>query len=73
MRNLVDALSPTNFAFTNPQVIERTLQTRGDNLRKGLQHMLDDGWPASKVYEAVVAEGLYVGRQTIGIHRGNSA
>ena len=42
MRNFVDALSPTNFAFTNPQVIERTLQTRGDNLRKGLQHMLDD-------------------------------
>ncbi|MDF2494807.1 alpha/beta fold hydrolase [Sphingomonas sp.] len=42
MRNFVDALSPTNFPFTNPQVIERTLQTRGDNLRKGLQHMLAD-------------------------------
>jgi polyhydroxyalkanoate synthase len=41
-RAFVDALSPSNFAFTNPQVIERTIATRGENLLLGLQRMLAD-------------------------------
>ncbi|MDB5697641.1 MAG: phaC [Alphaproteobacteria bacterium] len=41
-RLFVDAMSPSNFALTNPQVIERTIATRGDNLLKGLEHMLAD-------------------------------
>lgn len=39
---LVEALAPTNFAFTNPAVIEKTLQSGGENLVKGLQNMLAD-------------------------------
>lgn len=41
-RAIVDAMSPTNFAFTNPEVIERTIETRGENLLKGLANMLAD-------------------------------
>jgi polyhydroxyalkanoate synthase len=41
-RNFVDALSPSNFAFTNPQVIEQTITTRGENLLVGLKRMLED-------------------------------
>ena len=41
-RAFVDALSPSNFAFTNPQVIEQTIATRGENLLLGLRRMLDD-------------------------------
>lgn len=41
-RGLLDAMSPSNFALTNPQVIETTLATRGNNLLKGLEHMLAD-------------------------------
>jgi polyhydroxyalkanoate synthase len=41
-RAFVDAMSPSNFALTNPQVLERTLETRGENLLKGLEHMLRD-------------------------------
>lgn len=41
-RNLVDAMAPTNFAWTNPQVIERAVATRGESLLKGLEHLLGD-------------------------------
>jgi polyhydroxyalkanoate synthase subunit PhaC len=41
-QSFVDAMSPSNFAFTNPQVIERTIETRGENLLKGLENMLRD-------------------------------
>jgi len=41
-QGFVDAMSPSNFPATNPEVIERTVATRGENLLKGLQHMLAD-------------------------------
>ncbi|PWG03115.1 PHA/PHB synthase family protein [Sphingosinicella humi] len=41
-RAFVDAMSPSNFALTNPLVLEKTLETRGENLLKGLEHMLGD-------------------------------
>lgn len=39
---VTDALSPANFPLTNPVVIERTMETRGENLVKGVEHLLDD-------------------------------
>jgi polyhydroxyalkanoate synthase subunit PhaC len=41
-RAFVDAMSPSNFALTNPLVLEKTFETRGENLLKGLEHMLRD-------------------------------
>ncbi|MCW6536208.1 PHA/PHB synthase family protein [Sphingomonas lycopersici] len=41
-KGFIDAMSPTNFAFTNPEVIDKTIETGGENLLKGLQHMLTD-------------------------------
>src|SRR3546814_11964050 len=41
-RAIIEAISPSNFAFTNPEVIERTIETGGQNLVAGLEHMLTD-------------------------------
>ncbi len=42
LRQFLDAISPTNFAFTNPQVIHETIQSGGQNLVKGMEHLLRD-------------------------------
>ncbi len=41
-KSFVEAMSPANFAATNPQVLERILATRGANLITGLERMLAD-------------------------------
>ena len=38
----IDALSPTNFAATNPEVLRATLESKGENLVKGLSNLLED-------------------------------
>jgi len=42
LRLWLDAISPTNFAFTNPQVIHETIATGGQNFARGLQNLLRD-------------------------------
>ncbi len=42
MRQLINALAPTNFALTNPDVLRKTLATRGHNLIEGLRMMVED-------------------------------
>jgi polyhydroxyalkanoate synthase len=41
-RQFADALAPTNFAMTNPQVLRVTAESKGENLIKGLQNLLED-------------------------------
>jgi polyhydroxyalkanoate synthase len=41
-RSFVDAMSPTNFAATNPLALEKIVATRGESLLKGLQNLLAD-------------------------------
>jgi polyhydroxyalkanoate synthase len=41
-RQYVDALAPSNFLLTNPQVLRETLQTGGQNLLRGLDNLLAD-------------------------------
>ena len=42
MRQFVDAMSPSNFLLTNPEVLDATLDSNGENLVRGLRNMKDD-------------------------------
>jgi poly[(R)-3-hydroxyalkanoate] polymerase subunit PhaC len=41
-KQFADAIAPTNFVLTNPEVLRTTLQSNGENLVKGLHNLLDD-------------------------------
>jgi polyhydroxyalkanoate synthase len=41
-KQFVDALAPTNFVMTNPEVLRATLQSNGENLVNGLNNLLED-------------------------------
>lgn len=41
-RQFINALSPSNFALTNPEVLRKTRETGGENLVRGLNNLLND-------------------------------
>ncbi|OSZ69394.1 class I poly(R)-hydroxyalkanoic acid synthase [Sphingomonas sp. IBVSS2] len=55
-RGFLDAMSPTNFPATNPEVLEKIVETKGESLLKGLSNMLGD---LAKGQMTQTAEGAY--------------
>lgn len=41
-KQYTDALSPTNFVMTNPEVLKTTIESGGENLVNGLRNLLED-------------------------------
>ncbi len=41
-KQYTDALSPTNFFWSNPDVLKYTMETKGENLVHGLENLLED-------------------------------
>ena len=41
-RQFVEMMAPSNFLATNPEVLRATIDTRGENLLRGLKNMLED-------------------------------
>ena len=42
LKSVLDAMSPANFPLTNPVVLERTLETHGANLVRGIERLTAD-------------------------------
>ena len=41
-KQFADAIAPTNFVLTNPEVLRATLKSNGENLVRGLDNLLED-------------------------------
>ena len=41
-RQFVDAMSPANFAATNPEAIKPAIETQGESVRAGFANLLED-------------------------------
>ncbi|WP_374942580.1 PHA/PHB synthase family protein [Sphingomonas sp.] len=59
-RRFVDAMSPANFPLTNPQVLARAVETKGESLMAGLKHLLADIEKGQLTHTA--ADAFEVGR-----------
>ena len=42
VRQIANAVSPSNFVFTNPEILRTTLASNGENLVAGMERLLDD-------------------------------
>ncbi|MEO0958454.1 MAG: class I poly(R)-hydroxyalkanoic acid synthase [Pseudomonadota bacterium] len=42
VRNFIEAHAPSNFPALNPDVIEATIEQKGENLLRGLEHLMRD-------------------------------
>ena len=55
-RQFADALSPSNFPLTNPEVLRATLETNGENLAKGLKNLLEDVEESKEMFTIQTAD-----------------
>lgn len=57
-RQGLDAMSPSNWAATNPVVLAKAKETQGESLRKGFQHFTQDLQAMRKAKASTPAEAL---------------
>lgn len=70
-RQFLDAIAPSNFLLTNPEVMKVTLQSNGENLVRGLTQMLDDVERGDgKLRISMTAEHAFTLGETIAATKG---
>jgi len=61
-RQMLDMFSPANFLWTNPEVLQRTMQQGGINLANGWHNLIDDWQRTARGEKPAGAENFVVGR-----------
>ena len=61
-RQLLDVASPSNSPFTNPEVIERTIQSAGSNFVSGFQNWMEDATRLANAQPPIGADAFLPGR-----------
>ncbi|MCX7149794.1 MAG: alpha/beta fold hydrolase, partial [Rhodocyclales bacterium] len=41
-RQMIDAMAPSNFLATNPEFVQKALETKGESIQQGIQNLLGD-------------------------------
>ncbi len=67
----LNAISPANFAFTNPEVVARTKETKGANLVQGFAHLLEDIGAGKGIVKRRTDESVFVKGKTIAATPGS--
>ncbi|HEY8334067.1 MAG TPA: alpha/beta fold hydrolase [Tardiphaga sp.] len=62
VRQMLDVLAPSNFAATNPDVLQKTLQSGGENFVRGWQNFCSDWSHALAGEKTSENEGFVVGK-----------
>lgn len=68
-RQVLDVFSPSNFLMTNPEVAQRTIEERGQNLVRGMQNFIEDIGVAVSGAKPIGAEKYIVGHD-VGVTPG---
>lgn len=67
----LNAISPANFAFTNPEVVERTKETKGANLVEGFANLLEDIASGKGLVKRRTDDNVFVKGKTIAATPGS--
>ena len=62
VRQLLDVVSPSNFLFTNPEILQHTMRQGGMNLMRGAQNFVEDWERAISGKKPVGTEAFRLGR-----------
>ncbi len=67
----LDAISPSNFIMTNPEVLKETLQTNGQNLVNGFKNLLEDFKEGGSLDISMTDKSAYVVGKDLAITPGH--
>ena len=67
----LNAISPANFAFTNPEVVARTKETKGANLVQGFANLLEDVASGKGIVKRRTDDSVFVKGKTIAATPGS--
>ena len=67
----LNAISPANFAFTNPEVVARTKETKGANLVDGFANLLEDIASGKGIVKRRTDDSVFVKGKTIAATPGS--